>query len=343
MSTVDYQVPTGRLVLRVDADRPDWLLARRQGLGGSDVAALMGLDPYTTPFELWSDKVSHDPPPDEPSEAMWWGTHTEALTVERFETQTGLETRRAGMHAHRDHPHHLVNPDRLVSDGGVLEVKDHESLSNAGKQVLRGEITDRAYVQLMWACHVTGRPHGWFVAKVGKQTKVLGPYPRDDEYIARLVAAADAFWDLVQTRTPPPLNVVEATGAELLARFPEVVEPESAVDVNDQPIPEMVLDDLRRLDEIRAGADELAGEREAIEKRLKALIGEREYLTVGGRPVWRWQAVAGRSAFDKATAIARLAELEGRTPVEVEADLTKRGKPSRRFVRVEDKTEESAA
>lgn len=334
---VDYAAPAGRLVLPVDSPRPQWLLARRAGLGGSDVAALMGLDKYTSPFEAWSEKVSAVDPVDEPTEAMWWGTHTEALTVERFETLTGLQTRRAGTYAHREYAHHMVNPDRFTSDGGVLEVKDHESLSDAGKLVLKGEITARAYVQLMWACHVTGRSHGWFAAKVGKTTKVVGPFPRDEGYIAELTEAADRFWEMVQSQTPPPLIVAEATADEIAARYP-VVEPDTAVDVTDQPIPDMYLDDLKRLAEIRDGAEDLAGERAEIEKRLKALIGDREYLTVEGRPVYRWQQVAGRSAFDKATAVARLAELTGSTPVEVEADLTKRGKPTRRFSPVEVKS-----
>lgn len=331
---VNFAAPAGRLILPVESTRTAWLATRRRGLGGSDVAAVLGMDKYTTPFALWSEKTHDGAPVDEGTEAMWWGTHTEALTVDRFEQRTGLQTRRAGTYAHRDHDHHLVNPDRFTHDGGVLEVKDHESLSDAGKQLLKGEVTDRAFVQLQWACHVTGRSHGWFAAKVGKQTVVLGPFDRDEAFIARMVDAADRFWDLVQTRTAPPLDLGTADADEIAARFPTVT-PDACVDVTDQPIPEIYLDDLARLDQIRAGAQELAGERDAIEKRLKALIGDREYLTVNGRPVWRWQEVAGRRAFDKDTAVAELARLTGRTPVEVEADLTKRGRGSRRFIRIE--------
>lgn len=333
-AAVNYRAPAGSLILKAGSPRPQWLAARRRGLGGSDVAAAMGIDKYTTPFALWSEKTQPGDPVDEGTEAMWWGTHTEALTVARFEMRTGLQTRRAGTYAHTQHAHHLVNPDRFVSDGGVLEVKDHESLSEAGKRLLKGEITARAYVQLMWACHVTGRSHGWFAAKVGKQTVILGPFDRDEAFIARLVATADQFWEYVVSRTPPPLDLATADAAEIAARYPTVT-PDECVDVHEQPIPDMYLDDLARLAEIRAGAEELAGERDAIEKRLKALIGDREYLTVGGRPVLRWQQVAGRSAFDKATAVAELARLTGRTPVEVEADLTKRGNPSRRLTPIE--------
>lgn len=330
-----WSAPAGRLVLPVGADRAEWLRVRTRGIGGSDIATILGHNKYGNAFGVWQDKT--DPRiVEEPSEAQWWGQQTEALTTERFEAITGIATRRAGTYAHRVHPHHMVNPDRFTADGGVLEVKDHESLSDAGKTVLRGDITDHAYVQLMWACHVTGRTHGWFAAKVGKQTRVLGPFPADEAVIAHLVAAADEFWALVESRTPPPVDYASVTADEVAARFPTVT-PESAAEVYDLPIPDMVLDDLDRLAEIRDLGVQYAAEREAIETRLKARIGEREFLTVHGRPVLRWQQVAGRRQFDKAAAVGRLAELTGRPRVEVEAELTVQGSPTRRFAPVESK------
>jgi|GEM_PF-2292782 len=333
--SVNYAAPAGKLILPVDPDRTEWLRVRTLGVGGTDIATLMGANKYQTPFQAWQSKV--DPIlEEESSEAMWWGSQTEALTAIRFEQQTGLSTRRAGTYQSKTNPHHLINPDRFVSDGGVLEIKDHESLSAAGKTVLGGQITDHAWVQLQWAMHVTGRSHGWFAAKVGKQTKVLGPFPRDDAFIARAITAADTFWGYVTSRTAPPMDLATVTADEVAARFP-LVEASDAVEVTALPIPDMYLEDLARLDEIRDLGSRFSAERDQIEARLKALIGEHEFLTVNGRPVLRWQQVAGSKAFDKAAAVARIAELTGKTPVEVEADLTKQGAPSRRFAPITNK------
>lgn len=326
---VNYSAPDGRLILPVDAPRADWLATRHLGVGGTDVATITGANKYQTPFEAWASKLSPDDT-DAGSDAMWWGSYTEAGTVDRFEARTGLSTRRAGTYAHRIHEHHLVNPDRFTSDGGVLECKDHEMLTDAGKQVMKGQITDHAYAQLMWACHVTGRSHGWFAAKIGKTTKVLGPFPRDEECIAVLVAAADVFWEQVCTNTPPPMNADTVTADELAARFP-TVNPDSTVDVDDQPLPDIYLDDLRRLAEIKAGAADLDGEKDVIETRLKSLLGDREYLLVAGKPVYRWQQIAGRRTFDKAASVKALAALTAKTPVEVDAEFTKQSAPTRRF------------
>ena len=103
------------------------------------------------------------------------------------------------------------------------------------------------------------------------------------------------------------------------------------------PVPEIILDDLARLAELKAGAAAIGDEQKQIEARIKATVGDREYLTVEGRPVVRWQSVAGRRTFDKAAAVKTLAERIGKTPPEVEAEFTKQGAPTRRLSLIEQK------
>lgn len=338
MSEVNYKVPAGKLILRADAPRDEWLKMRTFGIGGTDIATLMGANKYQTVFEAWQYKLQ-DQPEENDSEIMWWGQQTEALTTARFETKTGLQTRRAGTYASKTHPHHVINVDRLTSDGGVLEIKDHESLSDAGKTVLKGNITAHAWNQLQWAMHVTGRSHGWFAAKVGKQSIVLGPFERDDEHIAKQKARADWLWGFVQSGEVPPLDYETVTAEEVALRFPQVIDPEAMVEVTEQPIPDLVLDDLERLRILKEQGSVITDEQKQIETRLKAVIGEREYLAIDGRPVLRWQSVAGRRTFDKVSAIKTLAAFDGRTPVEIEDEFTKVSAPSRRLAFVSDKKE----
>ena len=37
--------------------RDDWLQERSKGIGGSDVATVLGLNPYKTPLSLWEEKT----------------------------------------------------------------------------------------------------------------------------------------------------------------------------------------------------------------------------------------------------------------------------------------------
>ena len=336
MSTVDYKAPAGKLLLTTEAPIEEWLAQRLTGVGGTDMATIMGSNSYANVYEAWADKFVESPADDPDNELYYWGHQDEEGTAHWFERRTGLQTRRAGMYHHRENRHHLANPDRFTSDGGVLELKSHESMTTAAKTGLKGDLTDPAYDQLQWYMYVTGRSHGWFAAKIGKKVHVRGPFPRDDAYIARMTAKADVFWESVQTKTAPPLDLATVTDAEIAARFP-FADPDSKVEVDDLPVPDMILDDLARLTELKAGAAEIDGEKAKIEARLKATVGDREYLTVHGRPVLRWQQVAGRKTFDKASAVKSLAEHIGKTPVEVEADFTKQGAPTRRLSLIEDK------
>ena len=58
----------------------DWLKERQKGIGGSDVAAILGMSPWRTPYQVWEEKTT---PIDETAEeddrpALYWGRVLEA-------------------------------------------------------------------------------------------------------------------------------------------------------------------------------------------------------------------------------------------------------------------------
>lgn len=72
--------------------REDWLKERRKAIGGSDAAAIIGLNAYATPYTVWADKTGRLPEkPD--NEAMRQGRDLEQYVVDRFTELTG---KRAG-------------------------------------------------------------------------------------------------------------------------------------------------------------------------------------------------------------------------------------------------------
>ena len=40
--------------------RADWLKLRRRGIGGSDVAAIIGISKWRTPLDIYNDKTEED-------------------------------------------------------------------------------------------------------------------------------------------------------------------------------------------------------------------------------------------------------------------------------------------
>lgn len=75
-----------RLVSTKDLERDDWLEVRRTGIGSSDAAAAIGLNPYQSQLELWMQKTGKvdllpvfDPNGD--TSPMFWGTMLEPIVA----------------------------------------------------------------------------------------------------------------------------------------------------------------------------------------------------------------------------------------------------------------------
>ena len=64
-----------------------WLEGRRTGIGGSDVAAVLGLNPWKTPLDVWNDKLglSEDKGMTEPA---YWGTVLEDTVAKELDRKS---------------------------------------------------------------------------------------------------------------------------------------------------------------------------------------------------------------------------------------------------------------
>jgi putative phage-type endonuclease len=72
-------VPLGKFTPGSD----EWVEVRKTHLGGSEIAAVLGLSPWTSPFSLWHTKAGLIPPtPDSP--AMEWGRRLEPVVAAKF-------------------------------------------------------------------------------------------------------------------------------------------------------------------------------------------------------------------------------------------------------------------
>lgn len=76
------------------ASRIDWLKERQKGIGGSDVAAILGVSAYRTPLDVFMDKTSEITEDKSPSEAAYWGTTLEDIVAQEFSRRTGLKVQR---------------------------------------------------------------------------------------------------------------------------------------------------------------------------------------------------------------------------------------------------------
>lgn len=72
--------------------RIDWLLDRRKGIGGSDVAAIMGLNKWKSAYQIWLEKTEQVGLSESDSEPAYWGTVLEEVVAKEFAVRTGKKS-----------------------------------------------------------------------------------------------------------------------------------------------------------------------------------------------------------------------------------------------------------
>lgn len=102
-----------KLILSVhdaEKDHDKWLRTRDMGIGGSDAAVIMGLNPYKSPYQLWMEKTGQAAPPDlSGNRFVYWGTKNEPNVAEWFQEETGKKVRKLGTLQNRTYPFMLAN------------------------------------------------------------------------------------------------------------------------------------------------------------------------------------------------------------------------------------------
>ena len=69
-------------------NREEWLNERRSGIGGSDAAAVMGLNPWKSPLDVYLDKTGQlMESPDNP--ALYWGRVLEEVVAREYSLEPG--------------------------------------------------------------------------------------------------------------------------------------------------------------------------------------------------------------------------------------------------------------
>lgn len=112
-----------------DSNSPEWHALRLRGIGGSDVAGIVGLSPWNSPFKVWAVKTGQLDDSFIPSEAADWGNRLEPIVLDKFEEDfPELKVyRNVGTWANNERPWQLANPDALYEtpDGrlGIIEIK----------------------------------------------------------------------------------------------------------------------------------------------------------------------------------------------------------------------------
>ena len=199
-----------RRVSTINMERSEWLERRKGSIGGSDASAIIGLNPYSSPFSVWADKTGRLPEkPD--NEAMRQGRDLEDYVASRWCEATGKRVRRErAMLYNPQYPFAHADIDRwVIGENAGLECKT-TSIMNL-KKFKNGEFPSTYYVQCVHYMAVTGADRWYLGVLVLNQGFYEFVIERDEDEIAALMEQEGKFWELVQADTPPGADGTVAT------------------------------------------------------------------------------------------------------------------------------------
>jgi putative phage-type endonuclease len=288
MSAAAYQV------LGNSADRADWLRARQVGIGGSEIAAVLGESPHESALGVYARKVDNDQGDDaELAEHMFWGLQLEAAIAEGYSKRTERPFRMAGqLLQSTEYPWMLVTLDGWTGDR-VIQAEDWPlEVKNVG-QFMAANWQDgpprHIYLQAQQQLIVTGTDRVTVAGLAGGNKLMWQDVERDDVECRRIIHQSREFWQRVQNREPPPPDGSDASKRALLKLYPEQTKPVVALPAELVEL-DVELQDLKeRL--------KVAGERrDWLENQIRAALGDHEVgLLPDGSGSYSWKAQTRKS------------------------------------------------
>jgi len=180
----------------------EWLEWRRKGIGASDMAAILGVSPYSTPYQIWCEKTGRSTG-FVGNFATQRGTELEAKARARYEL-ISLEDMPPALAMHPKYEILRVSLDGRSADGHrILEIKCPGIQSHA--TAVAGQVPDHYIPQVQFQLAVTGADACDYFSFYNDNHALVEVRP-DVEYQGMLVVKALDFWDLVKASTPPPLT-----------------------------------------------------------------------------------------------------------------------------------------
>lgn len=303
-------------------DREAWLDERRNSIGASEAATVLGLNPFETRLELFLKKTGMAPETAS-TEAMELGHKLEPVIDELYQSETGRSTRNLGpftiqrnaqfpwMHATLDR---LINPCEGREMPGDLQCKSVGSHMRRSWEDDYGERCSPLYVQVQvqHELAVTKMEWGSIAAMFGGKyfvddcgiPIVIGAdefwhcdVERNDDFIELLIEKCSEFMDCVHADIPPEPTPDDGKALQLL--YPRQVVGKTI----QLPTEATAIDS--RIQRLKARAKRTREMLDQAENDLKSMIGdaERAELPSGGAYLWREQT---RKAYEVAESTSRV-------------------------------------
>jgi putative phage-type endonuclease len=270
--------------------RAEWLKLRQKGIGGSDVAAILGLSKWKTPLQVYYDKTG-EVVESEPNAKMIAGIKLENVIADWFTEQTGFKTYKDNkIRYHAINPVLLANIDRIIindkGERGILEIK---TTSDFAFQHWHDEIPEDYYLQILHYLNVLDLQYGYFAILINGWDFRYYEVKRHQLLIDLFTGQVLDWWDehIIKGIPPEPVNP-----EEINTIYPVSVPTQIEADLS-------IISAYKSLKSIREQISGLEKEKEGLELTLKSYMKDNEILTIDSQPVISWKSNNPTAYFNK--------------------------------------------
>ena len=325
----DLAIPTK------DLPREDWLRLRQSGIGGSDISAIMGFNPYKTAYDLYHDKIN-DVVADAQSDAAYWGTILEDVVAKEYALRNDCKVQKVNyMIRHPKFDFALANIDRAVinpSISGNVRIKDgklttdkllevktaSEYMKNVWGDEASDQVPDNYNLQCQWYMGITGVDECDLALLLGGNKYRQYNIKFDAELFEIMIDEAQNFWvNHVLARVEPTPTTLANAKQKYATSTPDSV-------LNIAFDDDAVIAVVDRYIELKEQEKELKEKLEQAQTDVINLIEDNEALTIDGELVMTYKAQKGRETFDKKGCLKAYPQL-----AEQFAEFTRTGEVSR--------------
>lgn len=247
-------------------NKQEWLEVRRNCLGASDCAAVLGQNPYSGQLAVYASKVYGDT--EEENDAMWLGHRMEGVISDMFTRRTGIELFDPGDYAikySREYPWIGATLDRATVDGTPVELK------NVGSPKIKSDEWETAppihyQIQLQMQMLCMDATRGYLVGLFyGRDLKIFEA-ERNDDFLRASIPILSKFWhENVLAKSPPPADVLPSTLDVVKRVWPE--ENGEIIELG-----EHIQDAFNGWEDLKTKINELTKEKKELEVTIRSAM-----------------------------------------------------------------------
>lgn len=269
---------------------------RKSGIGGSDAGAVLGLNRYKTPVDVWLEKTGQIEPEDiSEKDHIIFGNLLEETIAQEYARRNNVKVARVNATLrHPEHNYMLANIDRrVVGMGKGLECKTAGAwLASEWGPSGTDQVPDSYLIQCVHYMIVLGVNEFDLAVLIGGQEYRQYTIQRDPDLVRIVIERESEFWnDYVMTGMPP----APRTANDIEALYPE--------DTDEIAIASMDIENsIKRLKDVREAIKEIEAEKETLENAIKIVMADRGTLkSATGETLITWKKAKDSQRFDTAS------------------------------------------